>query len=246
MNLNLKQNINLINIYNLSKINVKINNPELIKMIEDSKKLQNDIERINWSMRSGNSSSEIINLLNKKTNELTENINKINIKLNELNYTEIPKEWLSPIEEIVTPNKSMNSIFPSFSSNKAKKITHNIATFGSKSLSNISNRVNKFSGKVSNIGSRAKNITRNSLTKFSGKVSNFGSRVKKFSGNVLKIGSKSLPMFSGKVSNVVSNPIRMNTNKKNNPVEVESITIQTGGKYSKKIYKSIRKSKRKY
>ena len=38
MNLNLKQNINLINIYNLSKINVKINNPELIKMIEDNLK----------------------------------------------------------------------------------------------------------------------------------------------------------------------------------------------------------------
>ena len=225
------QNITLINIYNLSKINVKINNPDLIKLVEDSKNLQNDIERINWSMHSGNYSPENINLLSNKKTKLNNNIDEINIKLNELNYTEIPANWLLPIKEIVTPKNSMISMVPSFSGSSAKNITRSLANISRRSVANISSGVKNFSGKVSNFGSRAKNITRNIAKIGSNSVKNISSGVKNFSGKVSNFGTKTIKSMQP-IKKDIKNP-------------VQSTTIQQGGKYSKKKYKSIRKSKRK-
>jgi len=191
----ISQNIKLININNISKINVKIDNPELIKLVEESKILENDIARIKWSMRSGNYSSENINLLSNKKTKLNNNIDEINIKLNELNYTEIPANWLPPIKEIVTPKNSMISMFPSFSGSSAKNITRSLAKIGSNSVANITSGVKNFSGKVSNFGTKT---------------------------------IKSMQPIKKDIKN-----------------PVQSTTIQQGGKYSKKKYKSIRKSKRK-
>jgi hypothetical protein len=120
-------------------------------------------------------------------------------------------------------------MFPSFSGSSAKNITRSLAKIGSNSVANITSGVKNFSGKVSNFGSRAKNISRNIAKIGSNSVKNISSGVKNFSGKVSNFGSKTIKSMQ---------PIKIKNS-------VQSTTIQQGGKYSKKIYKSIRKSKRK-